>query len=328
MKPIVLTIGEPAGVGPEIAVAARRMLQDEVPFFLLGDPGHLPASAELEIITAPEQALEAQPGKLPVLPHLFPGKVTPGRPVHDYASDVIDVIRRAVGFVQDGRASAIVTNPISKEVLKRGAAFAYPGHTEFLAALAGPDVQPVMMLASPSLKVVPVTIHVALSEVSRLLTGELIESTIRITADALRSDFGIAAPRIVVAGLNPHAGEGGVMGREEIEVIAPVIERLTAEGFNLIGPRSADTLFHAAARLGYDAAIAMYHDQALIPAKTLAFDEAVNVTLGLPFIRTSPDHGTAFDIAGKGYANPSSLVAALRLAAQMVKNRSKTHHAD
>ncbi|MEO8529796.1 MAG: 4-hydroxythreonine-4-phosphate dehydrogenase PdxA, partial [Deltaproteobacteria bacterium] len=201
MKPLVLTIGEPAGVGPELSVAARRILRDEVPFFLLGDPAHLPAYAEIEIIDSPEQALGCSPDKLPVLPHLFPGKVTPGQPVAEYAADVIAVIKRAVGYVQAGQASAIVTNPIAKEVLKRGAGFAYPGHTEYLAALAGPDVQPVMMLASTALKIVPVTIHVAVSEVPALLTAELLESTIRITARALRDDFGIAAPRIAIAGL-------------------------------------------------------------------------------------------------------------------------------
>jgi 4-hydroxythreonine-4-phosphate dehydrogenase len=324
MKPIALTIGEPAGVGPEISVAARRILGDEVPFFLIGDPGHFPSTAQLDIIHTPADCLSSPAGALPVLPHAFPGPVRPGVPVPAYASDVIAVIERAVRLVRGGEAAALVTNPINKAVLKAGAGFAYPGHTEFLAALAGPDVQPVMMLASPALRIVPVTIHVPLADVPRLLTRELIASTLRITHAALRRDFGIEAPRIAVTGLNPHAGEGGIMGREEIEVIAPVVDELRAEGLDLTGPASAVTMFHAAARLGYDAAVAMYHDQALIPAKSLAFEEAVNVTLGLPFIRTSPDHGTAFDIAGKGYANPSSLVAALRMASAMARSR----HAD
>jgi 4-hydroxythreonine-4-phosphate dehydrogenase len=324
MKPIALTVGEPAGIGPEIALAARRILGSEVPFFLIGDPGHFPRSAQIDVIHTPEDCRTSPPLALPILPHVFPGPVRPGVPVPDYAREVIAVIERAVRMVQAGEVSAIVTNPINKAVLKAGAAFAYPGHTEFLAALAGPDIQPVMMLASPALRVVPVTIHVALRDVPTLLTPDLLLSTIRITDAALRRDFGIAEPRIAVAGLNPHAGEGGLMGREEIEVIAPAVAALRAEGLQVSGPHSADTMFHAAARLGYDVAIAMYHDQALIPAKSLAFDEAVNVTLGLPFIRTSPDHGTAFDIAGKGYANPSSLVAAIRTAAAMAEAR----HAD
>ena len=209
------------------------------------------------------------------------------------------MIARAVDLVQQGAAAAICTNPIHKKALKDGAGFAYPGHTEYLAALAGVD-RVVMMLASDSLRVVPVTIHIALRDAPGALTADLLAATIRITRDGLIRDFGIAAPRLAVAGLNPHAGEGGAMGREEIDLIAPTLDRLRAEGFDLAGPLSADTMFHAAARSRYDAAICMYHDQALIPIKTLAFDEGVNVTLGLPFIRTSPDHGTAYDIAGQG----------------------------
>jgi 4-hydroxythreonine-4-phosphate dehydrogenase len=205
-------------------------------------------------------------------------------------------------------------------VLKDGAQFGFPGHTEFLAHLAGVE-NVVMMLASDLLRVVPVTIHIPLSEVPAALTANLLETTIRITAAGLVRDFGIANPRLCVAGLNPHAGEGGAMGREEIDLITPVLHRLRAEGFAISGPASADTMFHARARAGYDAAICMYHDQALIPIKTLDFDGGVNVTLGLPFVRTSPDHGTAFDIAGKGLAKPDSLIAALRMAAEMAAIR-------
>jgi 4-hydroxythreonine-4-phosphate dehydrogenase len=233
---------------------------------------------------------------------------------------VIAVIERAVALVQAGAASAICTAPIHKKALKDGAGFAFPGHTEFLAHLAG-GCEVVMMLASPLLRVVPVTIHIPLAEVPKALTAGLLEAAIRITDAGLRRDFGIARPRLAVAGLNPHAGEGGAMGQEEITLIAPVLARMRAEGFDLAGPASADTMFHARARAGYDVAICMYHDQALIPIKTLDFDGGVNVTLGLPFVRTSPDHGTAFDIAGKGIAKPDSLIAALRMAADMAAAR-------
>jgi 4-hydroxythreonine-4-phosphate dehydrogenase len=215
----------------------------------------------------------------------------------------------------------VVTNPINKKALYDGAGFAFPGHTEFLAHLGG-VARSVMMIAGPELRTVPVTIHCALAEAIRALDGPLIEETARILHAALIRDFAIPAPRIAVAGLNPHAGEGGTMGREEIGIIAPALERLRAEGLDLAGPLPADTMFHPRARAGYDAALCMYHDQALIPAKTLAFDEGVNVTLGLPFIRTSPDHGTAYDIAGKGLARPDSLIAALRLAGRMAAARA------
>jgi 4-hydroxythreonine-4-phosphate dehydrogenase len=244
----------------------------------------------------------------------------PGRPQPAQAQAVIDVIARAVALVQEGQAHALCTAPIHKQALQEGAGFAFPGHTEYLAHLAGvPRV--VMMLAAPDLRVVPATIHIPLAEVPQALTPDLLDATIRITHAALIRDFGLANPRLAVAGLNPHAGEGGRMGREEIEVIAPVLDRLRAEGMDLRGPLSADTMFHAVARAGYDAAIAMYHDQALIPVKTLDFDRGVNVTLGLPFIRTSPDHGTALDIAGQGRANPTSLIEALRLAGTLAGAR-------
>jgi 4-hydroxythreonine-4-phosphate dehydrogenase len=324
MKPLALTVGDPAGIGPVISIAARKALRGEVPFFLIGDPAHLPHGTEFVEIARPAECLAVAPQILPVLPHLFPGPVSPGKPDPEHAEAVIAVIRRAVALVQAGEAGGLVTNPIAKSVLKAGAGFAYPGHTEFLAALSGDGVLAVMMIASPMLKVVPLTIHEPLAAVPALLTPDLLERVLRVMDQALRRDFGIGSPRIAVAGLNPHAGESGMMGDEEIRVITPVLEHLRAEGITVSGPLSADTMFHPAARARYDAALAMYHDQALIPAKTLAFDDGVNVTLGLPFVRTSPDHGTAFDIAGKGLANPSSLIAALRMAAELATRR----HAD
>ncbi len=321
VRPIALTSGDPSGIGPELAVKAWEDLQTDLPFFLLADPAHLPADAPIALIRDPSEAVAACARGLPLLPHTFAAPALPGQPDPANAQGVIEVIARAVDLVRTGQASALCTNPIHKKALKDGAGFAYPGHTEYLAALAGVE-RVVMMLASDTLRVVPVTIHIALAEVPRALNADLLAATIRITHEGLIRDFGIARPRLAVAGLNPHAGEGGVMGREEIDLITPVIETLRAEGFDLSGPRSADTMFHAGARTSYDVAICMYHDQALIPIKTLAFDEGVNVTLGLPFIRTSPDHGTAYDIAGKGIANPSSLIAALRMAARMAAARA------
>ena len=320
--PIAMSCGEPAGIGAELAVKARARLGAEVAFFWIGDPGHLPAGCDFQEISDSAQTVTVPPQRLPVLALRFAGKAVPGQPDPANAVGVIAAIARGVALVQAGQASAICTAPIHKKALKDGAGFGFPGHTEFLAHLAGVD-RVVMLLASDALRVVPVTIHAALRDVPGLLTPDLIDATIRITHAALVRDFGIAAPRLAVAGLNPHAGEGGTMGREELELIAPVLDRLRAEGFALAGPLSADTMFHARARAQYDAAICMYHDQALIPIKTLDFDGGVNVTLGLPFIRTSPDHGTGFDIAGKGVARADSLVAALRLAAKLAAARSQ-----
>jgi 4-hydroxythreonine-4-phosphate dehydrogenase len=318
--PIALTIGEPAGIGPELAGMAWEALHGEVPFFLIGDPAHLPEGMDLVEIAAPDE-VSARGTALPVLPHRFEGPRTPGRPQPTQAKGVVAVIERAVALAASGKAGGICTLPIHKQALQEGASFGFPGHTEFLAHLCDTsDV--VMMLAGPQLRVVPVTIHIPLSEVKLALTPELLETRIRITHRALVTQFGIAQPRLAVAGLNPHAGEGGRMGREEIDVIAPVLDRLRSEGMRIAGPLSADTMFHAAARSGYDAAICMYHDQALIPIKTLDFDRGVNVTLGLPIIRTSPDHGTAFDIAGTGQANPTSTIEALRMAWQLAGARS------
>ncbi len=319
--PLALTCGEPAGIGPELAVAARLVLGAEVPFFWLGDPGHLPPGTAMRILNDPAEALTTPARLLPVLPHPFPAPTTPGQPDPQNARSVIDVIARAVDLTRRGQAAAICTSPIHKKALKDGAGFAFPGHTEYLAHLGG-DVPVVMMLASELLRVVPVTIHIALAEVPLALTPALLEQTIRLTHAGLIRDFAIPAPRLAVAGLNPHAGEGGAMGSEEITLITPVLDRLRAEGMALIGPLSADTMFHARARSIYDAAVCMYHDQALIPIKALDFDGGVNVTLGLPFIRTSPDHGTGLDIAGRGLARPDSTVAALRMAARMATGRA------
>ncbi len=319
--PVVLTCGEPAGIGPECAVGAFAALAGVVPLVYLGDPVHLPPGTAVAPVDHPSEAVAAARHGLPVLPHAFPARATPGRPDPANAAAVVEVVARAVALVQAGECAALTTGPIHKKALQDGAGFAFPGHTEFLAHLAGVD-RVVMMLASDLLRVVPATIHIPLAQVPGALTADLLSETIRLTHAALIRDFGIAAPRIAVAGLNPHAGEGGAMGHEEIDLIAPVLDALRAEGITLAGPLSADTLFHAAARACYDAAVCMYHDQALIPIKTLAFDDGVNVTLGLPFVRTSPDHGTALDIAGRGRANPSSTVAAVRMAWRMAQARS------
>ena len=321
LPPVAVSCGEPSGVGPEIVVKARAALGAELPFFAIGDPRHFAGFGPVTEITAPDEVASVPADHLPLLPLAFGAEALPGQPDPRNAQGVIDAIARGVELVQAGSASAICTAPIHKKALKDGAGFAFPGHTEYLAHLAG-VARVVMMLACEELRVVPVTIHIALKDVPGALTEEALAETIRITHDALIRDFGIAAPRLWVTGLNPHAGEGGAMGREEIEMISPALDRLRAEGLDLTGPLSADTMFHAAVRSRYDAAIAMYHDQALIPIKTLDFAGGVNVTLGLPFIRTSPDHGTAFDIAGRGQADPTSMIAALRMARKMALARA------
>ncbi|MBB5721969.1 4-hydroxythreonine-4-phosphate dehydrogenase [Loktanella ponticola] len=320
-KPIVISCGEPAGIGPEIAVAAFRAVHADTPLLWLGDPRHLPAGTDYACIDDPAAAADlSAAGTLPVMPITMGGTAIAGTADPANAQGVIDAIAKGVALVTNGQARAICTAPIHKAALIDGADFAYPGHTEYLAALAGID-RVVMMLACDALRVVPVTIHVPLAQVATDLTASLLTDTLLITHAAMRRDFGVKRPRIAVAGLNPHAGEDGKMGVEEIEMITPVLDALRSEGMDLIGPMSADTMFHAAARQNYDVAVCMYHDQALIPVKTLGFDTGVNVTLGLPFIRTSPDHGTAFDIAGKGLANPSSMIAAIRMAATMADAR-------
>ena len=312
---VLLTCGDPAGIGPEIAAKAWAAGER---FVWIGDPRHLSDGTDWREVAEGEAPGD---GAMAVLRHDFAAPAPPGQPVAANAVGVVAVIERAVRLVQAGLGGAVCTAPINKKALKDGAGFAFPGHTEFLAHLAGvPRV--VMMLACPRLRVVPVTIHIPLSEVPAALTEELLEETIRITEAGLIRDFGIAAPRIAVAGLNPHAGEGGTMGREEERMIRPLLARLKAEGMDVTGPWPADTMFHAGARAGYDVAICAYHDQALIPIKTIDFAGGVNVTLGLPFVRTSPDHGTAYDIAGRGVADPASLIAALRMARDMVAARA------
>jgi 4-hydroxythreonine-4-phosphate dehydrogenase len=326
-KPLALTTGEPAGIGPDITLAAwlRRNELKLPPFYLLGDRDFLSDRARalgIEIKLAavrPEDALATFPDALPVVTTGHAATARPGQPDDTSAAAAMASIRQAVDDVITGRASAVVTNPIAKSVLYR-AGFRHPGHTEFLAELAatgGHTPQPVMMLWAPTLAVVPVTIHLALRDAIARLSSELIVTTVRIVVAELKLRFGLADPRIAVSGLNPHAGEDGSLGTEDQAIIAPAVEVLRGDGIAIRGPLPGDTMFHDAARKTYDCAICMYHDQALIPVKTIAFDDAVNVTLGLPFIRTSPDHGTAFDIAGTGKANPSSLIAALRLAARM-----------
>ncbi len=315
-KPVALSCGEPAGIGSEIALKAWQVLRTEEVFFWMGDPAHLPAGAHYEIIDTPEVAAKVMKDALPVLAFDFPDPVQFGQPNSKHAPFVVDVLKQGINLVRSGRAAALCTLPIHKQALQDGAAFAYPGHTEFLAAYSGIK-RPVMMLAGPELKVVPATIHIPLSDVPRALNKTDLEEVIVITHEGLKTYFQIPHPRIVVAGLNPHAGENGKFGQEDIEIIQPVIKRLQQKGLDISGPHSADTLFHKAARESYDAAVAMYHDQALIPIKTIDFDKGVNLTLGLPFIRTSPDHGTALDIAGQGKANPTSTIEAIKLAARL-----------
>src|ERR1700721_2596562 len=326
-QPLALTIGEPAGIGPDITINAwlRRNELKLPAFYLLGDREFLHNRATalgLKVRFADvraEDALDAFAEALPVVATGHPASAQPGQPDGNSADAATASIRQAVDDVLAGRASAVVTNPIAKSVLYR-ARFRHPGHTEFLAELAasgGHTPQPVMMLWSPALVVVPVTIHLSLRDAIERLSTDLIVTTARIAGAALKARFGLACPRLAVSGLNPHAGEDGSLGTEDQRIVAPAIEILRGYGIEIRGPLPADTMFHDAARKTYDCAICMYHDQALIPVKTLAFDEAVNVTLGLPFIRTSPDHGTAFDIAGNSRADPSRRMSALRLPPRM-----------
>ena len=325
-RPVALSCGEPAGIGPEIAAKAWMELRQDCPFVWIGDPRHLPSGVPVQAVQDPQEALSASASALPVLVQEFAGNAAKGSADPRNAAGVIRSIERAVELVKQGSAAAVCTAPIHKKALIDGADFAYPGHTEFLAALCadepGEPPRSVMMLWSEGLAVVPVTVHIPLAAVPAQLTRELIVETWRIVAHDLHTRFLIDTPRLALAGLNPHAGEAGTMGREEIDVIAPAIAQLQAEGIDARGPFPGDTLFHARARAGYDAVLCMYHDQALIPIKTIAFDEAVNVTLGLPFLRVSPDHGTAFDIAGKGVARPDSLIAALRLGARLAAGKA------
>ena len=317
--PLALTMGDPAGIGPEITVAAwaaRR--RGGHPFVVLGDPALYPGG---RVVGSAADAVAVFQEALPVLPIVLVTDAIAGEPNVENAAAIIASIEQATLLAIAGEVAAVVTNPISKATLY-GAGFAHPGHTEFLAALTG-VARPVMMLAAPVLRVVPITIHVSLRDALATLTTAGIIETCRITDAALRRDFGIARPRLAIAGLNPHAGEGGAMGDEEIRIIRPAMDVLAAEGVDVSGPWPPDTMFTARARPQYDVAMCMYHDQALIPLKTLDMDGGVNVTLGLPIIRTSPDHGTAFGIAGQGVADPASLIAALDLAAELAARKEQ-----
>jgi 4-hydroxythreonine-4-phosphate dehydrogenase len=326
--PLALTMGEPAGIGGEIALKAwLGRAQGVPPFYVIDDPERLARlaarlgwPAPIRPVAEPAEAVEVFAAALPVAPIGVVARGRPGQPDPADAAAIVGAIAAAVADVRAGRAAALVTNPIHKDSLYR-AGFRHPGHTEYLAELAGPGTVPVMMLVCPELRVVPVTIHLALRRAVESLSADAVVAAGRIADSALRRDFGITAPVLAVAGLNPHAGEAGGLGREEIEIIEPAIAQLRKDGVDARGPFAADTMFHAAARRSYDAALCMYHDQALIPIKTIDFDGGVNVTLGLPFVRTSPDHGTAFAIAGQGVARAGSLIAALRLAAEMAATR-------
>lgn len=332
-KPLAVSIGDPSGIGADIILGAwAKRKSFELPkFIVVGDPAmierrskQLGLSTKLTTVGSSD-TLVINDDALCVVALENSQNGAPGEPCSADANGTIEAIKRCVDLVLDGSAAGVVTCPINKKVLY-DTGFTHPGHTEYLAELAynktGADVRPVMMLAGPELKVIPVTIHIPLSEVANVLTCALIVETATITANSLRNEFGISNPRLAISGLNPHAGEGGSIGKEDETIIRPAVENLVNAGTDATGPLPADTMFHSAARNQYDAALCMYHDQALIPAKTLAFDESVNVTLGLPFIRTSPDHGTAFDIAGSGKANPASFVAALKTAAAMVRNKT------
>lgn len=327
--PLVVTMGEPAGIGPELLLAAwRARPADSIgPWAAIANADQLRALAgrldwpvPIIAIAAPDQAEAALGEGLPVIDIPLGGSPRAGAPDPINAAATIASIDRAVAMAMDGRAAAVVTNPIQKSALY-AAGFSVPGHTEYLAQLTGAP-RPVMMIAGPRLRVVPVTIHLPLALVPTALTTEAIVETGRIALIALRADFGIAEPRLAVCGLNPHAGESGALGQEDEAIVRPAVEALAAEGWRVTGPHPADTLFHQAARAGFDAALGMYHDQVLTPAKALDFDQGVNVTLGLPIVRTSPDHGTALDIAGHGVARADSLLAAMAMARDLATTRA------
>lgn len=324
MRPLALTMGDPAGIGGELTLRAWQVLHARpCPFVALDDPrrlarigGQIGCDVPIQIVADAAEAVSVFSRALPVLPIPLAVAAVPGRPDKANARAVIESIERATALAQSGAVGGVVTNPINKAALY-DAGFAYPGHTEFLAALTCVSGKEIMMLASPQLRVVPVTVHVSLRDALASLTADRIVAAARTTHDALRRCFGIARPRLAVAGLNPHAGEQGALGDEERRIVEPAIVALREDGIDVSGPWPPDTMFTAAARSRYDAAICMYHDQALIPLKTLDMDHGVNVTLGLPIVRTSPDHGTAYDIAGQGIAEPASLIAAIELAGQL-----------
>ncbi len=328
--PLALTMGEPGGIGPEIAVKAHADLRSSgPPFFLIADPKLFAnMDARIALISSPREAANVFGARLPILDLGADVQATPGRADVASAAAVVASIERAVALALSGEAAGVVTCPIQKSSLI-AAGFEFPGHTEFLEMLTASAPMPqgrrqgaVMMIAGPDLRTVPLTIHVPVREAANILSTDMIVAKALIVIEALKHDFGIRQPRLAISGLNPHAGEGGAIGTEERDSIAPAVARLREKyGATVSGPHPADTMFHAAARANYDAALCMLHDQALIPAKTLAFHDAVNVTLGLPIVRTSPDHGTALDIAGKDVADASSLIAALKLAASMAARR-------
>lgn len=330
---LALSIGDPSGIGPDISLLAWSMRHSSSvpPFLLIADIEQLKKRAQALDIDVkfqtcePERADDTFANALPVYQLVNTHIENPGVPLLSNAAGTIEAIDQAVALTFEGRTSAIITCPIAKKPLY-DAGFAFPGHTEYFGHLCaqhiGKPVMPVMMIAGPDLRTVPVTIHIPLKDVPQALTTDLIFETARITYMELKRCFGVSEPCLAVAGLNPHAGENGALGVEDDAIIRPAVERLQKAGINAFGPLPADTMFHAAARARYDVAICMYHDQALIPAKALAFDDGVNVTLGLPVIRTSPDHGTAFDIAGKGLARPDSLIAALKMAARMANQKT------
>jgi len=325
LPPLAVSMGDPAGIGPEVIAKAWEVRDDAAlpPFVAVGDPRAVARIwsgpvAEVRDLAA---AVGAFGTALPVLPVEDAGDIVPGAPDPEGARCALNALELAVGLARSGAARALVTGPVSKAQLY-AVGFIHPGQTEFIAERCGvARDNAVMMLAGPGLRVVPLTVHVALADVPRLLTRELIVGKGRVTARGLQRLFGIERPRLAVAGLNPHAGEDGALGREEIDTIAPAIAELVAEGIDAHGPFAADTLFHARAREGYDAVLCPYHDQALVPLKTLHFDDGVNVTLGLPIVRTSPDHGTAFGIAGRDRADPASTIAAIRMADTMASLR-------
>ena len=332
LRPIAVTMGDPSGISTEITLKAWEYFKaiDGVCFFVLSDchllqetQRHLSQKIKIEPISSPKEAMQIFSDAIPVLE--LPQKViiSSGKPMAANAEMILYSISHAVDLVRRQQASSIVTNPINKHVLYQ-AGFKFPGHTEYLAMLAksaGAKISyPVMLLVSPQLKTVPLTIHIALEDVTKSITREKLYETAQILSHDLKKYFGIKAPHIAVTGLNPHAGENGAMGKTEIEIIEPTLKELRAQGINVSGPYPADTLFHTTARQNYDVVLAMYHDQALIPIKTLGFEEGVNTTLGLSFVRTSPDHGTACDIAGKGIANPKSLIEAIKLAHFMARH--------
>ena len=315
---IVITSGDPSGIGPEVIQKSWTSLKrdKDYNFFWMGDPLHLPNNGiPWQPIKHPEEASEVFSEAMPVLVHKFSNPLKVGQPQPENASDIISVIKKAVNLVVNGKAKALCTSPINKDVLKSGAHFPYPGHTEFLAHLDNIDT-PVMMLACSKLKVVPATIHIPLKEVPCSLSVAGLSEIIKITNEAMKEKFNISEPVIAVSGLNPHAGENGQLGREEKEILIPAIRNLQGS-INIIGPLSADAMFHPSARAKYDVAITMYHDQALIPLKTIGFEEGVNITLGLSFVRTSPDHGTAFDIAGQNIADETSTIKAIKMAVSL-----------